>query len=137
MRACVIDHIPKEFSDILGNDFSSRINTFIRDLVYNSIDTGNIAMSPKIEKALFDLRSYMFDVVYTAPIKFSPENVKLIIGKLYEHYINHTDEMPSMYRTLLTGHETCDVVCDFIAGMSDKYAIHLFQELFVPQSFSD
>jgi len=137
VRAGVIMGIPPIFSDILGDDFSARINTFIRDLVYNSIDTGNIAMSPKIEKALCDLRAYMFDVVYTAPSKFAPENVQFIIGKLYEYFSNHTDEMPAMYKQNLKEHETCDVVCDFIAGMSDKYAIHLFQELFIPQSFSD
>ena len=137
MRAGVIDKIPKKFQDILGCDFSARINTFISDLVYHSINTGDISMSGEIERALYDLRSYMFDVVYTAPVKFAPENVKMIIEKLYGYYEKHTNELPMMYRKNLENFETCDVICDFIAGMSDKYAIHLFQELFMPHDCSD
>ncbi len=134
-RAGIIDHIPEEFVKALGEDYSARINTFIMDLVFQSLGHHEIQMSPQMQKVLDNLRSFMFKNVYTSTSKFSPENVKFVIERLYHYFLEHPDRMPEMYHQYLKQYDACDVVCDFIAGMSDKYAIHLFQDLFVPHTF--
>lgn len=136
-RAGVIENIPQEFRKTLGDDYSSRVNTFIMDLVFNSIDAHAIRMSDPMQDVLMKLREYMFEEVYTSSSKFSPENVKFVIEKLYQYFMKNPEQMPYMYKQYLKEYEACDVVCDFIAGMSDKYAIHVFQDLFVPHSLID
>ena len=95
-------------------------------------------MSAEVEKALKGLRTYMFENVYQNPIAKS-EEVKAIkmITNLYEYYLKHIDALPEEYLHMMElkniGKE--QIICDYIAGMTDTYAVKKFQEYFIPESW--
>lgn len=139
IRAGIIreDDIPRELTDILGDTTNSRLNTLVHDIVRNSEDKSDICMSPKVEKAMYALRQFLFDSVYTNPLaKGEEKKVEHMIVQLYEYYLKHSQEMPSEFLTLIDeGDGEQRVVCDFIACMSDRYAVNLYKEIMIPKSW--
>lgn len=130
--------LPKKYTDILGNRTKARLNTMVHDVVMNSMDKAEIRMSPEVEWALKGLRQFMFENVYQNPIAKS-EEVKAInmITNLYEYYTNHLDELPQEYLQMMDekGIGKEQIICDYIAGMTDTYAVKKFQEYFIPESW--
>ena len=110
------EEIPYWLTDVLGHSTNYRLNTLVHDIVRNSEGKNDISMSPEVEKAMFSLRSYMFEKVY---------------------YIHHTEELPSEFSALILLGETPErAVCDFIACMSDRYMVNLYKELMIPKAWS-
>ncbi len=140
IRAGIIveEEIPKELTDILGHSTNQRLNTLVHDIVRSSEGKNEICMSPDVEKAMFDLRKFMFKSVYTNPIAKGEETkVNNLINQLYEYYIHNMEKLPSEFQSLLReGHGSRRVVCDFIACMSDNYAVNLYKEIMIPKSWS-
>lgn len=131
--------IPKEYSGILGNSVKERLDIMIHDIIMNSLDKPDIVMSADVEHAMVSLRQWMFDNVYKNPAAKSEENkAQQLIVRLYEYYMDHVDQLPEEYLSMMDFRleSKARVVCDYIAGMSDRYAIDLFQELFVPKAWS-
>lgn len=140
LRAGVLDKedIPKECKEILGESYSARINTMITDIVINSIDRPFLVMSEEVEHASNSLRKFMFEHVYTNNIAKSEETrVPIIIDMLFEHYIAHFDELPVIYAKNRDedGQDVC--VADYIAGMTDKFAVNKFEEIFIPHGWKN
>ena len=111
----------------------------IHDIIEHSIDKPEISMSPEREKAMHGLRYWMFDHVYHDGIAKAEEGrAQQMIEMLYEYYMAHPDELPEeSHRIMQTRNETKErAVCDYIAGMTDIYAIDRFKELFIPKSWS-
>ena len=134
----VEEDLPREYTDVLGRSVRDRLNNMIRDIIGNSLDKPRIIMSPDMEKAMQGLRGWMFDNVYTGGLAKAEEGkAQQMIKALYEYYMDHTDQMPVEYRRMCeSGKEKKGrVVCDYIAGMSDGYAIDRFEELFVPKAW--
>ncbi len=134
----VEEDLPREYTDVLGRSVRDRLNNMIRDIIGNSLDKPRIIMSPDMEKAMQGLRGWMFDNVYTGGLAKAEEGkAQQLIQALYEYYMDHTDQMPVEYRRMFeSGKEKKGrVVCDYIAGMSDGYAIDRFEELFVPKAW--
>ena len=132
------EDIPKTYREILGGSTRDRLNTLIHDVIYSSLDRADIRMSPEIEKAMMELRKFMFDHVYLNSVAKTEEGkVGRMITMLYQYYEKHVDEMPQEYIDLIKkkGQPEPRVVCDYISGMTDQYSISKFQELFVPQSW--
>ena len=132
------EDIPKTYREILGGSTRDRLNTLIHDVIYSSLDRSDIRMSPEIEKAMMELRKFMFDHVYLNSVAKTEEGkVGRMITMLYQYYEKHVDEMPQEYIDLIKkkGQPEPRVVCDYISGMTDQYSISKFQELFVPQSW--
>lgn len=129
------EELPKEYTDVLGNSVRERLNRMIRDLILNSMDQPQIAMSPDMEEAMKGLRQWMFEHVYRNDIPKAEEGkAQEMIARLYEYYMKHVDQLPMEYILLMVnGEKKSQVVCDYIAGMSDIYAIDQFEELFVPK----
>lgn len=129
------EELPKEYTDVLGNSVRERLNRMIRDLILNSMDQPQIAMSPDMEEAMKGLRQWMFEHVYRNDIPKAEEGkAQEMIARLYEYYMKHVDQLPMEYILLMVnGEKKSRVVCDYIAGMSDIYAIDQFEELFVPK----
>lgn len=135
IRAGVItyDDIPNEFKKFYGNSKSDRINSMIRSVVENSQNSKEIRMDDKSYEMLVKLRQFMFDKVYLNPfVRAEEQRAHNIISELYYHLLKHPDMMPSDY---IKGDAHQDV-CDYIAGMTDTYCMHKFNELFVPKSFT-
>lgn len=136
-RIMTEDDIPKEIRSVLGNDSGQRLDTLIHNIITNSMDRDDIVMSPEIQQAMQDLRRFMFVHVYTNPKAKSEETkAEELLGKLFAYYMEHSRELPEQYRDMMAqGEKTERVVCDYIAGMTDQYAIAKFTEYFVPRAW--
>lgn len=139
MRAGLLkrEDIPWEYREVVGETISSRLNTMVHDVIRNSMDRPKIHMSADVERALKGLREFMFEHVYLNPEAKSEEKKAVqMIGALYEYYCSHMEDLPGFYLELMQkGHSKERVVCDYIAGMTDTYAVKMFQKFFVPQSW--
>ena len=137
-RIMTEESIPCEYTDILGNTTKKRLDTLVHDIVENSLGKDHICMSEPVEKAMHDLRKYMFANVYTNPVAKSEEiKAKSMIIELYNYYLSHIVELPEEYVYYIEkkGQTEEQVVCDYIAGMTDQYSVNKFQEIFVPKSW--
>lgn len=125
--------IPKDISRVLGDHHSQRINTLTCDMVQTASESGKICLSPQVDKALLDLRSFMFEHVYRNPIA-KGEEVKAqdMLKRLYEYYVNHPEALPEDFQPQLSFDGMERTVCDYIAGMTDNYAVDKYTELFIP-----
>lgn len=132
------EELPKEYTDVLGNSVRERLNRMIRDLILNSMDQPQITMSSDMEEAMKGLRRWMFEHVYRNDIPKAEESkAQEMIARLYEYYMKHADRLPMEYILLMVnGEKKSRVVCDYIAGMSDIYAIDRFEALFVPKRWN-
>ncbi len=132
------EDLPGEYTDILGGSVRERLNTMIHDIIENSLGKPEIVMSPSMEKAMKNLRGWMFDTVYSGCVAKEEEGrAQRMIQFLYDYYMEHVDILPGEYLWLMEerGEKRERVVCDYIAGMSDRYAIDMFEELFIPKSW--
>ena len=127
--------IPKEITDILGHSKSARITTLVSSIVDNGAK--DIHMSSEVDKAYKALHAFMFDSVYRNP-KCKSEETKAqdMLKKLYEYYCNHAEKMPALYQELAQKFDKERAVCDYIAGMTDSFAVDLFSHLFIPVSWT-
>lgn len=130
--------IPSEYTDVLGNSTKERLNTMISDIIMNSIGKNDLVMSEPVRKAMTELRKFMFESLYLNPTAKSEEaKADKLITELYRYYVANTDKLPDTYRRFITEFDERpeQVVCDYIAGMSDQYSISKFQEIFVPKAW--
>lgn len=134
IRAGVIkqEDLPEEPLKILGKTHSERIDRTVRDIIETSGEEKEIKMSPKFDKALASLRGWLFDAVYLNPeAKSEDEKAKQMLKMLFWHYYNEPGLMPKEFHP--TGNEEVAVrVCDYVAGMTDRYALNMFEEIFIP-----
>lgn len=139
-RMFVEQDLPSCYTDVLGHSVRSRLNNLIHDIIANSYGKPEIIMSPEVEEAMQGLRTWMFEHVYKSDIPKAEESkAQHLIVMLFNYYMEHTDKLPAEYRFLMEErHEGRErAVCDYIAGMSDSYAIDKFEELFVPKAWKD
>ncbi len=134
------EDIPGDFTAMLGHSVRERLNTMVHDIIESSMDMPEIRMSPGMQEAMQGLRAWLFEHMYLNEIpKAEEKKAQQLIGFLYNHYLGHPGELPEEYRLMMErrGEKKEWVVCDYIAGMSDSYAIYKFEELFVPQAWKD
>ena len=131
------EEIPMEYRRVLGEDTRTRLNTLVHDIIRNSQGVPDIHMSPEVEKAMQDLRAFMFVHVYKNPVAKGEEvKAKELLERLFYYYTEHLDKLPEQFLTMLKEGEAKDrVVCDYIAGMTDQYAIAKFEEYFMPKAW--
>ena len=130
------DDIPEEYRRILGSSTKERLNTMICDIVKNSIGKSQINPTGDIEWAMKNLRAYMFRNVYTGSIAKSEEGkAESVIRSLYDYYTEHLESLPEEYLVMIyhRGEGVERVVCDYISGMTDQYAMTKYTELFIPK----
>ena len=127
--------VPREIGEIVGYTPRERLNNFIHDIVTQSKGTADVKMSDDVALAMKNLRQFMYDRVYSNPIAKSEEKkAEALVKTLYEHYMKHTDELPKFFLELgLQGESREQVVCDYISSMTDRFAIALYDELYVPK----
>lgn len=130
--------IPLQYTDVLGHSTKERLNTMINDIIVNSLGKNDIVMSEPIHRAMTELRKFMFDSLYMNPTAKSEEvKADKLITELYRYYVANTDKLPDTYKRFIREFDERpeQVVCDYIAGMSDQYSISKFQEIFVPKAW--
>ena len=127
------DDLPRDITNLLGNNHSARINTLVNDAILASREAGTVMLSPKVDKALKDLRSYMFENVYRNPVAKGEEyKAKDMLQRLFEYYYAHPEALPEDFHPQLSFDGMERTVCDYIAGMTDNYAVDKYTELFIP-----
>ena len=137
-RIISMDDLPEKDISILGVTHSDRINNLIVDLCSYSEGKPEISLSPEFDDALCDLRSFMFSHVYNSPQVVAVadrEKVGLIIRSLYEYFMAHPDDIPGVYKEIKNQDGTHVAVKDLISSMTDRYALRLYDKLFVPHGW--
>jgi len=133
------DDIPNSLRDILGTSTRNRLDRIIHDIVINSLDKDDIMMSKPFEEAIADLRKFMFKSVYTnKEAKGEEAKAEKMVKSLYEYYVEDINRLPSEYVYMIREmHENPHkVVCDYIAGMTDRYAVSVYKNLVIPFSWN-
>lgn len=131
------EDLPKDIVAILGDSHKARINTLVCDLIATSREAGTICLTPTVDTALKDLRSFMFDHVYRNPVAKGEESkAKIMLQRMFEYYITHPDALPEDFQPQLSFDGMERTVCDYIAGMTDNYAVNKFTEIFVPAGWN-
>ena len=137
MRAGILTDrdIPKDISDVLGQTHRDRINTLVTNMITHSLQ-GDLGMDAEIENAMQRLRAFMFERVYKNPeAKGEEAKAREILKRLYEFYVRHPEKLPPDFQPQLSFDGMERTVCDYIAGMSDKYAMYKYDELFIPTAW--
>ncbi|MCR5824846.1 MAG: deoxyguanosinetriphosphate triphosphohydrolase [Lachnospiraceae bacterium] len=132
------DDIPKRFTDVLGHSLTTRLNTELHDIIKTSIDTDDVRMSDEMNEILIDLKAWMFENVYTNPVaKGQEKKAEELVIELFLYYVDHPEILPDDYKAMLEkeGESVERVVCDYVAGMTDRYAVNKFKEIKVPFSW--
>ena len=128
--------IPTPYRRILGSTTKERLNTMIHDIVENSQGKPEILPTADIEWAMQNLRAFMFRNVYTGSVAKAEEGkAEHMIRALYEYYTEHLESLPEEYLVMIyhRGEGVERVVCDYISGMTDQYAMAKYTELFIPK----
>lgn len=129
--------IPVGISQVLGFTHTERINTLTVDVIQSSFDQDNILQSHACREAMYELRQFMFDSVYTNPrAKGEESKAQDMLRRLFAYYQSHPDELPGEFQDIRVLNGVERAVCDYIAGMTDKYAVERFGELFIPMAWS-
>ena len=130
------EDIPRSIARVLGSNHSDRIDTLVCDLIHVSREAGEILLSPKVEEALKDLRSFMFERVYRNPVAKGEESkARDMLQRLYTYYHEHPEALPQDFQPQLSFDGMERTICDYIAGMTDKYAVDKYTELFIPMGW--
>lgn len=136
IRANIISEIPDKFLKKLGNSHGERINTMIMDIIHNSENKNNIVMSPEIADLTKELREFLFENVYYNKVaKSEEEKTMFIVEKIYEYYTKKFDSLPEFYLNIYNNNKFSkgEIIKDYIAGMTDRYAMKVFEELYIPK----
>ena len=139
IRAGVLqrEDIPKSITKVLGSTHSQRINTLVCDAINTSREAGRFTLSSGVETALTDLRSFMFERVYRNPVAKGEESkAREMLKRLYEYYFTHPDALPEDFQPQMSFEGLERTVCDYIAGMTDNYAVDKYTELFIPKGWN-
>lgn len=132
------EDLPKDLLEIVGHGHSQRINSLIRDIIENSQKEGKVTMSETMYQAMMDLRSFMFDHVYNSePVLKELPKVENIIKNLYKYYMDDLARIPleSSLASRAIGSDDEDIVTDYIASMTDRYAIQKWKDIYEPRGW--
>jgi len=129
--------VPAEIREVVGDTPGLRLDRFIHDIITTSMGKNDILMSDTVGKAMRELRQFMFDRVYQNDLAKSEENkAEMLMETLYLHYMKYVEEMPEEFlKILVAGEPKEQVVCDYVGAMSDRFAIAMYEELYIPKSW--
>ncbi|MBR7111866.1 MAG: deoxyguanosinetriphosphate triphosphohydrolase [Clostridia bacterium] len=129
-----LDEIPKDLRDILGNTHGERIDTMVGSMVKASAGRPEIAMEHDVLEATGQLRAFLFERVYRdSAAKGEEDKAKALLARLFEYFEKHPDKLPHDFRKTAEAESVGRAVCDYLSGMTDRYAIELYHNLFVPE----
>ena len=129
------DDIPMSMISVLGDTKSKRISTLVMSIILNSTD--DIKMDEEIQEAFDELHSYMFANVYKNPVCKGEEGKAInILQRMYIFFKDNPETMPPDYIKICEKEGANRAACDYIAGMSDRYALSVFHKLFIPEAWT-
>lgn len=135
-----IGDVPKEALNVLGRTISKRVNSMVTDIIVQTQDKsdGNVYIGREVENAILNLRGYLFENVYmNEVVKTNFIKARKILKELYEYFCANPDKLWEIKEKKdVYDNNHSQIVCDFIAGMTDSFAISLYEELFLPKRWS-
>lgn len=129
--------IPAELVQTLGSTHAERLNTLITDIIQESQGKDNILQSKEMREAMSQLNDFMFHSVYLNPVAKGEEGkAQELIYRLFEYYVKHPDRLGEEYKEIWQREGRERAVCDYVAGMTDAFAVEVYQDLFIPKSWA-
>ena len=129
--------IPLDISQTLGFTHGGRIDTLVADVVTASQGKNEICQSPECGSAMTRLRAFMFEAVYRNPLAKGEESkAQDLIARLFEYYQKDPDKLPPDYQDIRMREGVDRAVCDYIAGMTDNYAVEKYGQAFIPLAWA-
>ena len=127
--------VPVNIRQVLGDRRTTRIDTIVTSLVENSGE--EIRMAPDVEQAFTELHDFMYDALYRNPIAKGEESkVSGLLGNMFQYFLAHPDQIPSDLHRVRDTEGVERAVCDYIAGMTDNYAVDVYESLFIPRGWA-
>ena len=136
LRAGILTHdeIPKDLREILGNTHGERIDTMVLSMIRASTDRPEITMEHDVLEATGRLRSFLFERVYRdSAAKDQETKAKTLLAQLFDYFKTNPDKLPPDYQKTAESESVGRAVCDYLSGMTDRYAIEIYHDLFVPE----
>lgn len=129
--------VPLEIREVVGSSAGERLDCFIHDIVTNSMGKNDIVMSETVDAAMKKIRQFMFERVYqNQEAKSEESKAEVLMETLYQHYLKHIDDLPDEFLNLISEGEPREkVVCDYVGAMSDRFAIAVYEEIYIPKSW--
>ncbi len=128
-----VDDLPEESLRILGRTHKQRIDTLVQDMIQHTCGQPAARLSEEKYRVMNELRAFMFRNVYHSVfVKRAEDMAKIstIITSLFEYYLDHPEQLPGELRGMAEDYDTEELVKDYVAGMTDRYAMNLYDELF-------
>lgn len=131
------EDVPAKIREVIGRTTGERLDHFIHDIVSNSYGKDRISMSEPVQKAMQDLRRFMFERVYQNPeAKGEEGKAEILVETLYDYYLHHLELLPEDLLSLMEKGEPRErIVCDYIGAMTDRFAIAKYEEIYIPKSW--
>lgn len=131
-----VDQVPTEVRRAIGEAPADMITAMVTDVIESSTDEADIYQSERIQEAMDTFRQFMFKNVYhSAPLAPDRNRATYVINELFEHFYTNPSLLPEEFRTGIERWGLKQVVGDYIAGLTDVYAIELFEEIFIPRKW--
>ncbi len=129
--------IPIQLRQTLGYKKSQRIDTLVRDVIDASQGRNCIRQTPEIGRAMNELRDFLFQMVYRNPqAKGEEGKAEEMLHRMFEAYVKDPDKLPADFQEIRFQEGVERAVCDYIAGMTDSYAVSKYGELFIPKAWT-
>lgn len=132
------EDIPEKYTSVAGHSLRERLNSAIHNIIMNSFDKNYVAMTEEYQEVMNGLRSWLFSNVYTNPAAKGEEHkAESMIEQLFTYYTEHADEVPEEYHEyrIKRGESMERAICDYIAGMTDKYFVSTYTEIMIPKAW--
>ncbi len=125
--------LPRNVVEKLGRSPSAMITTMVNDIVKSSLNVSEIKLSPQIEQTMNLFRKFMFKAVYHSPqLELEREQASFIVRELFRYYKKHFEKLPPEFIAQAEKWGNNRIVADYIAGLTDNYAVLLFKEIYIP-----
>jgi dGTPase len=132
-----VDDVPSDIINTLGSTSRERINTAVRSVYLNSFGKPTVEMGKDVMQASESMRVFMFDRVYRTKFAMGEEEkAERMLSEMYFYFEKNLDKLPETYRNLLNDYPVNKVICDYISSMTDRYAVYIFNTIFVPKGWT-
>ena len=130
--------VPKSIGAVIGYTLPERLDSFIHDIITTSKGKNDVMMSEPVAAAMKEMRQFMFEKVYQNPVAKGEEGkAEVLIEALYDYYLHHFDKIPRETADLMDrdGSSKEQIVCDYVGAMTDRFAIGMYENLFIPKTW--
>lgn len=132
-----LNDVPRDVIDVLGATSRERINTAVNSVYRNSAGKSSVEMEDSVLQASERLREFMFERVYRTKFAMGEEEkAERMLSEMYDYFSAYPEKLPQIYINLLNDSSLNQVVCDYLSSMTDRYAVYMFNQIFVPRGWT-